>query len=117
MALADLRKLAPGEPPACSWRTETIMAKQVEQRIIGGKVGVGGVKFAERAVIVFVCDQYDVDHATVTEGRIIKATISGKGPSLVTTAGGTHELEIPTDRVKGRKINDVLAQGIGTGGL
>ena len=35
MALADPRKLAPGESPACSWRTETIMAKQVDQRIIG----------------------------------------------------------------------------------
>lgn len=35
MVLADLRKLASGELPACSCRTETIMAKQVEKRTYG----------------------------------------------------------------------------------
>ena len=35
MALADFRKIAPGESPACSWRTETIMAEQVAERTIG----------------------------------------------------------------------------------
>jgi transposase len=33
--MADLRKFAPGESPACSWRTETIMAKQVDECTIG----------------------------------------------------------------------------------
>jgi len=41
MALADLRKLAPGESPACSCRTETIMAKQVEECTIGVDVAKG----------------------------------------------------------------------------
>lgn len=35
MALADIRKLAPGESPACSWRTEAIMAKRVRECILG----------------------------------------------------------------------------------
>lgn len=35
MALADLRKLASGEFPACSYSTETIMAKRVVKRTYG----------------------------------------------------------------------------------
>lgn len=41
MALADLRKLAPGEFPACSRRTEAIMAKRVEKRTFGVDVAKG----------------------------------------------------------------------------
>ena len=47
MALADLRKLAPGEPPACFWRTETIMAKQVEECTIGVDVAKGWLDIYE----------------------------------------------------------------------
>ena len=63
MALADLRKLAPGESPACSWRTETIMAKQVEERTIG-------VDVAKCWLDIYVSEIGELERIENTEGAI-----------------------------------------------
>ena len=63
MALTDLRKLAPGESPACSWRTETTMAKQVEERTIGVDVAKGWLD-------IYVADSGELERIDNTEGAI-----------------------------------------------
>ncbi len=99
MTLADLRKLAPGESPACSWRTETIMAKQVEECTIGVDVAKGWLD-------IYVADQGDLERIDNTE-EAIEVWLRGlSGPIRIAVEATNryHELLIERAYEQGHRV-------------
>ena len=99
MALADLRKLAPGESPACSWRTETIMAKQVEERTIG-------VDVAKCWLDIYVSELGELERIENTEGAIEEwlRGLPGSARIAIEATNRYHELFIERAHAQGHCI-------------
>ena len=99
MALADFRKLAPGESPACSWRTETIMAKQVEERTIG-------VDVAKCWLDIYVSEIGELERIENTEGAIEEwlRGLPGSARIAIEATNRYHELFIERAHAQGHCI-------------
>jgi len=99
MALADLRKLAPGESPACSCRTETIMAKQVEECTIGVDVAKGWLD-------IYAADRDDLQRIDNSEDAIEKWLCGLGGPARIAIEATNryHELFIERAFALGHRI-------------
>ena len=99
MALADLRKLAPGESPACSWRTETIMEKQVEERTVG-------VDVAKSWLDIYVSEIGELERIENTEGAIEEwlRGLPGSARIAIEATNRYHELFIERAHTQGHRI-------------
>lgn len=99
MALADLRKLAPGESPACSWRTETIMAKQAEECTVGVDVAKGWLD-------IYEADQDELERIDNTEGAIEEWLRGLVGPARIAVEATNcyHELFIEQAHRQGHRV-------------